>query len=98
MSCYTTRPPFPGKNLPFLLSISRNEPKRSCNSERVQVTYPCDENAIEAVQQLCGNLAKALDDLTSIANIVTTSKALVTRRDALVPSSVLVTSSDARSP
>jgi len=21
-----------------------------------QVTYPCDENAIEAVQQLCGNL------------------------------------------
>jgi len=26
----------------------------------VEVTYPCDENAIEAVQQLCGNLISAL--------------------------------------
>ncbi|CAJ1453511.1 unnamed protein product [Effrenium voratum] len=26
----------------------------------VEVTYPCDENAIEAVQQLCGNLVSAL--------------------------------------
>ena len=36
--------------------------------------------------------------LILIANLVTTSKALVTRSDALVPSSVLAPSSDARSP
>ncbi|CAL1160490.1 unnamed protein product [Cladocopium goreaui] len=28
--------------------------------ETTEVTYPCDENAIEAVQQLCGNLVSAL--------------------------------------
>ena len=33
-------------------------PVQPINAElAVEVTYPCDENALEAVQQLCGNLA-----------------------------------------
>ncbi|CAE7613831.1 unnamed protein product [Symbiodinium natans] len=36
-------------------------PVQPINAElAVEVTYPCDENAIEAVQQLCGNLVSAL--------------------------------------
>jgi len=36
-------------------------PVQPINAElAVEVTYPADENAIEAVQQLCGNLASAL--------------------------------------
>ncbi|CAE7816047.1 unnamed protein product [Symbiodinium sp. CCMP2456] len=36
-------------------------PVQPINAElAVEVTYPCDENAIEAVQQLCGNLISAL--------------------------------------
>jgi len=36
-------------------------PVQPVNAElAVEVTYPADENAIEAVQQLCGNLASAL--------------------------------------
>lgn len=36
-------------------------PVQPINAElAVEVTYPADENAIEAIQQLCGNLASAL--------------------------------------
>ena len=35
-------------------------PNPNANSNPYQVAYPADENSIEALQQLCGNLFSAL--------------------------------------
>ena len=49
--------------IPCIPSIHHQKTPTACGSVChiwCQVTYPCDENAIEAVQQLCGNLVPCL--------------------------------------